>query len=135
MTARGGRNPGRDDERRRPPQGSAAEEVPEAAGFELDFDPFRENYTRLVGPPGATSWLPEELPAVFFASREVVDGRSWLVSTQNPASDRGRIDLDAFARFASEVGDLALDCILEVKDKEQSVLRAHAALRGHRLRG
>ena len=51
---------------------------------------------------------------------------------RSPASGRARthetIDLDAFAAFASEVGDLPLDCVLEVKDKEQSVLRARELL-------
>ena len=34
------------------------------------------------------------------------------------------LDLRRFRRFAEQVDDLALDCVLEVKDKEQSVLRA-----------
>jgi hypothetical protein len=38
------------------------------------------------------------------------------------------LDLEAFARFANQVGDLPLDVVLEVKDKEQSVLRASRAL-------
>jgi hypothetical protein len=38
------------------------------------------------------------------------------------------VDLDAFAEFVDAVGDLPLDCILEVKDKERSVLRAQAVL-------
>ena len=57
------------------------------------------------------------------------DGRQEVhFSTQAPGKQPGAhaetIDIDAFARFAEEVGDLPLDCILEVKDKERSVLRA-----------
>ena len=62
------------------------------------------------------------------------DGRQEVhFSTQQPDKRPGAhaetIDLDAFDRFVDEVGDLPLDCILEVKDKEQSVMRAHARLR------
>lgn len=37
---------------------------------------------------------------------------------------RHRIDLADLARFVKEVGDLPLDCLVEVKDKQRSVLRA-----------
>ena len=62
------------------------------------------------------------------------DGRQEVhFSTQQPGKRPGAhaetVDLDAFDRFADEVGDLPLDCILEVKDKEQSVLRARSRLR------
>ena len=58
------------------------------------------------------------------------DGRQKIhFSTQAPGKRPGAhaetIDLDAFAELADEVGDLPLDCMLEVKDKEQSVLRAN----------
>jgi UV DNA damage endonuclease len=61
------------------------------------------------------------------------DGRQEVhFSTQDPAKRPGAhaqsLDLDAFAAFADEVGDLPLDCVLEVKDKERSVLRARALL-------
>jgi UV DNA damage endonuclease len=61
------------------------------------------------------------------------DGRQEVhFSTQAPGKRPGAhaetIDLDAFAKFVCEVGDLPLDCILEVKDKERSVLRAHELL-------
>ena len=61
------------------------------------------------------------------------DGRQEVhFSTQEPGKRPGAhaqtIDLDAFAAFAGEVGDLPLDCVLEVKDKEQSVLRARELL-------
>ena len=66
------------------------------------------------------------------------DGRPELhFSTQEPGKRPGahseRIDLDAFGRFVDEVGDLPVDCIVEVKDKEQSVLQAQEFLRS-RLR-
>jgi UV DNA damage endonuclease len=64
-------------------------------------------------------------------SRE--DGRQEVhFSTQEPGKRPGAhsetIDLDAFARFADAVGDLELDCVIEVKDKERSTLRAQALL-------
>jgi UV DNA damage endonuclease len=68
----------------------------------------------------AETWRPEDgRPEVHF-------------STQDPAKRAGAhaqtVDLTAFAAFVAEVGDLPLDCILEVKDKEQSVLRARELL-------
>ncbi len=56
------------------------------------------------------------------------DGRQEVhFSTQaqgkRPGAHAETIDIEAFARFAEEVGDLPLDCILEVKDKERSVLQ------------
>jgi UV DNA damage endonuclease len=57
------------------------------------------------------------------------DGRQKIhFSTQAPGKRPGAhadtIDLDAFRELVDEVGDLPLDCMLEVKDKEQSVIRA-----------
>jgi UV DNA damage endonuclease len=62
------------------------------------------------------------------------DGRPEVhFSTQDSAKRMGAhaqtVDLDALAGFVAAVGDLPLDCILEVKDKEQSVLRARDRLR------
>ena len=61
------------------------------------------------------------------------DGRQEVhFSTQEPGKRPGAhaqtLDLEAFALFVDEVGDLPLDCILEVKDKELSVLRARELL-------
>jgi UV DNA damage endonuclease len=61
------------------------------------------------------------------------DGRQKIhFSTQAPGRRRGAhadtIDLDAFRELVEELGDLPLDCMLEVKDKERSVLRAKALL-------
>jgi UV DNA damage endonuclease len=63
------------------------------------------------------------------------DGRQEVhFSTQEPGKRPGAhartLDLGAFASFADEVDDLPLDCILEVKDKERSLLRARAVLEG-----
>lgn len=57
------------------------------------------------------------------------DGRQEVhFSTQEPGKRPGAhaqtIDVEALRRFVGAVGDLPLDCVLEVKDKEQSVLRA-----------
>ena len=62
------------------------------------------------------------------------DGRQEVhFSTQEPGKRPGAhaetIDLPAFARFVEEVGGLPLDCVLEVKDKERSVLHAQELLR------
>jgi UV DNA damage endonuclease len=61
------------------------------------------------------------------------DGRqevhfSTQASGKRPGAHAEAIDLDSFAKFVGEVGDLPLDCILEVKDKERSVLRAQELL-------
>ena len=65
---------------------------------------------------------------------ECEDGRQEVhFSTQAPGKRPGAhadtVDVGAFARFVEEVGDLPLDCILEVKDKERSVLRVRELVR------
>jgi UV DNA damage endonuclease len=65
------------------------------------------------------------------------DGRQEIhFSTQaegrRPGAHAETVDLDAFALFARDVGDLPLDCVLEVKDKERSVLRARPVLEASR---
>jgi UV DNA damage endonuclease len=62
------------------------------------------------------------------------DGRQEVhFSTQAPGRRPGAhaesLDDSAFSAFVDEVGDLPLDCVLEVKDKEQSTLRALELLR------
>jgi UV DNA damage endonuclease len=57
------------------------------------------------------------------------DGRQEVhFSTQalgkRPGAHADTLDVAAFARFANEVADLPLDCVVEVKDKERSALRA-----------
>jgi UV DNA damage endonuclease len=61
------------------------------------------------------------------------DGRQEVhFSTQDPGKRPGAhspmLDADAFTEFAAEVADLPLDCIVEVKDKEVSALRAQRLL-------
>jgi len=61
------------------------------------------------------------------------DGRQKIhFSTQAPGKRPGAhaetIALGAFRELVAEVGDLPLDCMLEVKDKEQSVVRAKGSL-------
>jgi UV DNA damage endonuclease len=53
---------------------------------------------------------------------------STQASDRRPGAHAETVDLDAFARFANEVGDLELDCVIEVKDKERSALRASALI-------
>jgi UV DNA damage endonuclease len=74
--------------------------------------------------------------AVLLAGRtwQPRDGRQEVhFSTQEPAKRAGAhaesLDLAAFDAFLGDVGDLPLDCILEVKDKERSVVRAQELLR------
>jgi UV DNA damage endonuclease len=62
------------------------------------------------------------------------DGRQEVhFSTQEPGRRPGAhaqtLDGDAFGAFLDAVGDLPLDCVLEVKDKEQSALRAAELVR------
>lgn len=61
------------------------------------------------------------------------DGRQEVhFSTQAPGKRPGAhaetVDVPAFARFAGHLGDLPLDCVLELKDKERSVLRVRELL-------
>jgi UV DNA damage endonuclease len=62
------------------------------------------------------------------------DGRQEVhFSTQAPGKRPGAhaetLDTTEFMRFVDEVHDLPLDCVLEVKDKERSVLSAQELLR------
>jgi UV DNA damage endonuclease len=66
------------------------------------------------------------------------DGRQEVhFSTQaqgkRPGAHAETLDTSAFMRFVDEVHDLPLDCVLEVKDKERSVLSAQELLRRHRV--
>ena len=92
------------------------------------FDVFHHVLAPSLGPLGV-----RELVLRAGATWSRSDGRQEVhFSTQEPGRRPGAhaetVDLDAFAAFAAEVGDLPLDCVLEVKDKEQSVLRARALL-------
>ena len=78
--------------------------------------------------------LPElDLRALVLHARETWSTRQEVhFSTQEPGKRPGAhsatLDCDAFSEFASAVGDLDLDCVLEVKDKEQSALAARDIL-------
>src|SRR3954454_3315813 len=63
------------------PERLASEDFSVGSDSEFDFDLEEENYSRRVGPADVTTWLGTgaELPVVFFASRELVDGKSWLI--------------------------------------------------------
>ena len=66
------------------------------------------------------------------------DGRPEVhFSTQaegkRPGAHAESVEPAALAEFVAEVGDLPLDCVLEVKDKEQSVLRARELAAAPRL--
>jgi UV DNA damage endonuclease len=104
-------------------------EIAEPLGVPVVFDAFHHTL--------APSFARRSVRDVVLAVAETWgagDGRQEVhFSTQQPGKRPGAhaatIDLDAFAAFAAEVGDLPLDCVLEVKDKEQSVLRAREAVR------
>ena len=68
----------------------------------------------------ATTWAASDgRPEVHFSTQD---------PDKRPGAHAQTVDLDAFATFVDAVGDLPLDCVLEVKDKEQSVLRARELL-------
>ena len=76
--------------------------------------------TRDLVERAAQTWRPSDgRQEVHFSTQ--AEGR-------RPGAHAETVDLDAFAMFAGDVGDLPLDCVLEVKDKERSVLRARRAL-------
>jgi UV DNA damage endonuclease len=50
-----------------------------------------------------------------------------------PGSHSATVDVDAFRRFYECIADLTLDIMLEVKDKEQSVLKLYQMIPGLRL--
>jgi UV DNA damage endonuclease len=82
--------------------------------------------------------LRPSLPELDVRGAVIRAGETWSsrqevhFSTQDPDKRPGAhsqtLDPEAFAAFADAVGDLALDCVLEVKDKERSTLVAQAIL-------
>ena len=79
--------------------------------------------------PSLTGLGVRELVELAGETWREADGRQEVhFSTQAPGRRAGAhadtLDLRRFSRFAEQVDDLPLDCVLEVKDKEQSVLRA-----------
>jgi UV DNA damage endonuclease len=103
-------------------------ELAEPLGLPVVFDVFHHELapsfpgetTREVVVRAAATWVAGNgRQEVHFATQE---------PGKRPGAHALSVDLDAFAAFAEEVGDLPLDCIVEVKDKEQSVLRARELL-------
>jgi UV DNA damage endonuclease len=97
-------------------------------GVPVVFDVFHH---RLA--PSLESLGVRELAQLAGETWRARDGRQEVhFSTQadgkRPGAHAETVDLDAFAEFVHAVGDLPLDCILEVKDKERSVLQAQALL-------
>jgi UV DNA damage endonuclease len=97
-------------------------------GVPVVFDAFHHTLA-----PSAADIPVRDAVLLAAATWRTGDGRQEVhFSTQEPGKRPGAhaatLDLDAFAAFAEAVGDLPLDCVLEVKDKEQSVLRARALL-------
>jgi UV DNA damage endonuclease len=99
-----------------------------ALGIPVVFDAFHHEVR-----PSLSELEVRELIELVAATWTSSDGRQEVhFSTQAPGRRAGAhaemLDLEAFARFARQVGDLPLDVVLEVKDKEQSVLRARRVL-------
>jgi len=100
-------------------------------GFPVVFDVFRHQLRPSL--PGL------DVRGVLLHARETWLSRQEVhFSTQDPVKRRGAhsqtLDPDAFAAFADAVGDLELDCVLEVKDKERSALVAQAVLERRAVR-
>jgi UV DNA damage endonuclease len=90
-------------------------------GARVVFDPFHHSLN------GSFDGEPTRELAVLASAGW--DGRQEVhFSTQQagkrPGAHADSLDLEAFAAFARDVADLPLDCVLEVKDKEQSALAA-----------
>jgi UV DNA damage endonuclease len=103
-------------------------ELAQPLGIPVVFDAFHHRLApsldgldlREVVLTAARTWEPEDgRPEVHFSTQD---------PGKRPGAHAQTVDLHALAAFVDAVGDLPLDCILEVKDKEQSVLRARRAL-------
>lgn len=97
-------------------------------GIPVVFDAFHHELA-----PSRDELTVREATLVARATWRPGDGRQEVhFSTQEPGKRPGAhaetIDEAAFLAFSGAVGDLPLDCILEVKDKERSVLRARELL-------
>jgi UV DNA damage endonuclease len=101
----------------------------EPLGLPVVFDAFHHSLApsaaelevREAALAAAETWAPRGgRPEVHFSTQD---------PDKRPGAHAQTVDLAAFAEFVDEVGDLPLDCVLEVKDKEQSVLRARELLR------
>jgi len=97
-------------------------------GVPVVFDVFHHRLT-----PSFERLSIRELVRLTGETWRETDGRQKIhFSTQAPGKRPGAhadtIDLEAFGELVDQVGDLPLDCMLEVKDKEQSLMRAKAPL-------
>ena len=82
--------------------------------------------------------LRPSLPELEMRDAVLLAGETWNTrqevhfSTQDPGRRPGAhsatLDREVFAQFVDAVGDLPLDCVLEVKDKERSALAAQDLL-------
>lgn len=97
-------------------------------GLPVVFDVFHHELAPSAEPLGvreatllaAATWGPGDgRPEVHFSTQ---------APGKRPGAHAESLDEEAFRRFADAVGDLPLDCIVEVKDKERSALRALALL-------
>lgn len=99
-------------------------------GIPLVFDVFHHELA-----PSLEQLTVREVVLLAAKTWRAPDGRQEVhFATQAPGKRPGAhaetLDVDAFLAFVGEVGDLPLDCVLEVKDKEQSALRAKELLAG-----
>jgi UV DNA damage endonuclease len=82
--------------------------------------------------------LRQSLPGLNVREAVLLTRQTWTTrqevhfSTQDPGKRPGAhsqsLDPEAFAAFADAVGDLPIDCVLEVKDKERSTVIAQSIL-------
>ncbi len=99
-------------------------------GIPLVFDVFHHELA-----PSLARLSVREVVLLAAETWRAPDGRQEVhFATQAPGKRPGAhaetLDVDAFLAFAGVVGDLPLDCVLELKDKEQSALRAKELLAG-----
>ncbi len=96
-------------------------ELARRLGVRVVFDAFHHSLNPSFD--GASTRELVELASEGWEGRQEVH-----FSTQQPGKRPGAhadsLDLAAFAAFVAQVGDLPLDCVLEVKDKERSTLAA-----------
>jgi UV DNA damage endonuclease len=104
---------------------SDALDVNDEIGVPVVFDVFHhswnssfpgESLTNLIHKAAATWKVQDGPPKVHYSNQ-------WV--GKPPGSHSKSIDLQAFAHFYTQVMDQRLDIMLEVKDKEQSVLAVH----------
>jgi UV DNA damage endonuclease len=103
-------------------------DIAAAVGVPVVFDAFHHQLqpslpdltTRQALNEAARTWTAQDgRPEVHFSTQ--APGR-------RPGAHAETIDIDAFLEFAAMAHGAAIDCTLEVKDKEQSLLRARGAV-------